>query len=301
MLGPGIRALDLRGSLLAVADGNDLVTVNLASGDMKRLPIGRRIQSGYVVNDTTVLYSTHVSCGPDEPRSVVGRFNPTTENDQHIVDSTDMAGVEILWYNADADELTVTPRGCDPGLGQLWVLDAKTGEKKSSIPVEGCGWAAVSPTGSQVLVSNDLCNLGGEMHFPELQAYALPDGSVKQIPVTKDAPSHRPAVYAPDGKRAAFGQALDRDNPNGMAKSGGIWLLDTASLQTSKLWQDEGQESWAIDWSPDGSKLLVASRKEQNACSFSVVDVGAATATKIAGLSACDEKGTMVGFAALPQ
>src|SRR5437870_2746389 len=40
LLGPNLRTLDLRGSLLAVADGDDLVTVNLANGAMKRLSVG---------------------------------------------------------------------------------------------------------------------------------------------------------------------------------------------------------------------------------------------------------------------
>jgi hypothetical protein len=116
----------------------------------------------------------------------------------------------------------------------------------------------------------------------------------------KDAPSREPFVYAPDGKRAAYGLALDRDNEAATPKSGGIWALDTASLEKTKLWQDQGEESWAIGWSPDGSKLLVASRQEENACTFSVLELPSAKATAIPGLTGCNEKGTLVGFYAQP-
>ena len=71
-------------------------------------------------------------------------------------------------------------------------------------------------------------------------------------------------------------------------------------MTDAKIWQDDGQESWAIDWSPDGTKLLVASREEENACTFSVVDVAAAKAAKIAGMTACGAKGTLVGFFTQP-
>lgn len=296
MLGPGVRPLDLQGSLLAVAEDNDLVTVNLASGAASRVSVGARIQGAYIANDTTVFYSTHPGCGPVERKTMIGKLNPATGESAKVADIDQRPGIEILSYNADTDELTAAPRGCDPGIGDLWVMSAKTGQRTATIKVEGCGWAAASLSGAQALISYGGC-IGAPGDAPELRAYDLPGGDVKELHFDKDAPSLRPWVYAPEGTKAAFGLALNRFNATAAPKSGGIWLLDTASLETSKLWQDGGQESWAVDWSADGSNLLVASREEENACSFSILDVATGQPTRIAGLTACGTKGTLVGFA----
>jgi hypothetical protein len=300
MLGPGIWPLDLRAGLLAVADRTDLVTVNLADGSTKTTSVGARVTSAYIANSSTVYFSTHVGCGPVEATAMVGRFDLASGTTERVVDVTGFPGSIVLSHNANADELTMASRACDPGINEIWTMSARNGEKKQSVPVEGCGWAMVSPVGSQALVSFDACKFGGGDTFPNLRAYTLPGGASKEIRYDKDAPSRHEFVYAPDGKRAAYGLAIDRDAQNGVAKSGGIWTLDAASLEKTKLWQDAGQESWAIDWSPDGSKLLVASREEENLCTFSVVDVPSANATKIAGLTGCGEKGTLIGFFAQP-
>jgi hypothetical protein len=298
-VGRTARALDLRGSVLAVAVDRELVAVDLVSGAVKRTPVGDRISSAYVVDASSTFFTSHVGCGPVESKTVVGRFNATTGavSKLALAEIEEWPGAEILSYNADADELTIAPRGCDPGVGELWTINATSGEKKSSVPVQGCGWAAVSPTGSQALISFAACG-GGD--FPELTVYGLPGGEPHEMRYAKDGPSEHPFVYAPDGSRAAYGLTLARGNPAGPGKSGGIWLLDTASYAESKLWQDEGKESWAIDWSPDGTKLLVASVEDENICAYSVIDVPSSKGTKVAGTDGCAMNGTMVGFANLP-
>jgi len=300
LLAPGLRALDMRGSLLAAVDANDLITVNLDSGETKHVAVGARIQSAYVANASTVFYSTHPGCGPVEAKPTIGRVNVATGANDRITDLGTWPGSEVLRYDAGADELTVASRSCDPGIGELWIVNARTGDTRQKIPVDGCGWAAIAPAGGQALLSYDLCKLGGNDAFPDLRAYDLPGGAAKEIRFTKDAPSRHRFVYAPDGKRAAYGLALDRDTGGTTPQSGGIWTLDTASMERTKLWQDQGQESWAIGWSPDGSKLLVASREGENVCAFSMIDVPSAKATTIDGVTNCDEKGTLVGFISAP-
>src|SRR5262249_8771601 len=139
MLGPGVRPLDLQGNLLAVAEGTDLVTVNLASGDASRVAVGSRIQNAYIANETTVFYSTHPGCGPVEKKTMIGELTPVSGASTKVADIDERPGIEILAYNADTDELTAAPRGCDPGVGDLWIINAKTGERKSTMPVMGCG------------------------------------------------------------------------------------------------------------------------------------------------------------------
>ena len=163
--------------------------------------------------------------------------------------------------------------------------------------MEGCGWIRVSPTGRQALLSYASCSRPGQA---ELAVVDLQDASRRELSFAKDAPSFQPFVYSPDGARAAYGLALGRGNPAGRAASGGIWLLDTLTLNTARLWQDAGLESWAIDWSPDGAMLLVASVEAQGLCGYYVVDVTSGEARQIIDATGCGANGTMVGFSALP-
>ena len=145
-----------------------------------------------------------------------------------------------------------------------------------------CYPSAVLGSGATVVTTQR--EIAADEFFVGLFTTALTDGELIK------------AIRFPIPKRAAYGLALDRDNPTGVAKSGGIWALDTASLEKTRLWQDQGQEAWAIGWSPDGSKLLVASRQAENTCTFSVLELPSAKATSIPGLTGCSEKGTLVGF-----
>lgn len=289
----GVRPLDVRGSLLALAKDPDLAILDLGKGTVQRTQAGRRLQSAYVAENGPVFFATRVGCGPVEDKTLIGRVDPSTGARTDITER-DEPGMQILWYDAAADELLVAPRGCDPGLSRLKRLNATTGAETWSLDVQGCGWAAASPTGKQVLMSLALC---GGSSFPELNVYSLPDGAKREVTYDKDAPSRMAFVYAPDGSRAAYGLALGRDNPGGTPKSGGIWLLDTTTLEPSKLWQDAGQESWAVAWSPDGSKLAVASVEAQGRCTYSVIDVTTRTATPVAGITGCGVNGTLIGFA----
>lgn len=292
----GVRPLDVRGSLLALAKDPDLAIVDLGKGIVQRTEAGRRVQSAYIAENGPVFFTTRVGCGPVEDKTLIGRVDPATGARTDITE-WDEPGAQILGYDSASDELLMTPRGCDPGIWALKRLNAKTGAETSSVDVQGCGWAAASPTGKQALVSFAACMSG---NFPDLTVYSLPDGAKREVTYAKDAPSQMPFVYAPDGNRAAYGLALGRSNPGGTPKSGGIWLLDTATLEQSKLWQDPGQESWAVAWSPDGAKLVVASVEAQGRCAYSVVDVAAKTATPVAGITGCGVNGTLVGFATVP-
>ena len=202
-----------------------------------------------------------------------------------------------------ANEIILTPRGCDPGIWELRTLDATTGAEKARAEVGGCGWATVAPNGKQALVT-ETCNVPDASTF---RVYDFQTKAQREVRLADTVMSSHTLVYAPDGKLAAFGTAVEsmnspafQNNPAVKAKSSGIWLLDSASLAQMKLWQDEGLESWAVDWSPDGSKLLVASTEAQGRCQYFVVDVASGTPAPVQGITGCGTTGTMIGFATLP-
>ena len=294
--GQGARVLDLRGSTLALAVDPEVVVLDLGNGQATRTAAGTRLASAYVADQQTVFFATRVGCGPAETKTLLGRVDAATGARTDLAE-IEAPGAEILWHDPATDQILLTPRGCDPSIWALRTHDGKTGAATASLEVQGCGWVAASPNGAQALVSFASCT-GGD--FPELNVYSLPDGAKREVRFAKDAPSEHPFVYAPDGSRAAFGMALARGNPGGRAQSGGIWLLDASSLAQTLLWQDAGSESWAIDWSSDGSLLAVASVVAQGRCGYSVVAVATGEATPVEGIDGCGVNGTLVGFATLP-
>ena len=80
----------------------------------------------------------------------------------------------------------------------------------------------------------------------------------------------------------------------------GVPLEDAHALVPTKLLQDESLKSWAIDWSPDGTKLLVTSVEAQGRCRYSVITVASGEAAPVEGINGCGANGTIVGFATLP-
>jgi hypothetical protein len=295
-----VRPLALRGSLLALAHDPDLALLDLGGGTVQWSQAGRRVASAIIAENGPVYFTTQVGCGPVEAKTVLGRVDAATGVRTDIVE-LEVPGAELLRYDAAADELTLVPRGCDPGVSALKTLNAKTGAEKASLDVEGCGWAAISPTGQQALISFAACMTRTS---PDVTVYDLPGGASREQYFSVDAPSPHPFVYAPDGSRAAYGLTLglglDRFLPPTLpstSRSGGIWLLDPASLSSTKLWQDSGQESWAIAWSPDGTRLAVASVEAQGRCGYFVVDVAANEAKRVDGVIGCGQNGTVIGFA----
>ena len=290
------RALALRGSTLLLATEQDLVSVDLTNGTLRRTGLGGRVASGYLTENGTAFFTTRRGCGPAEAKMLLGRIDGTTGVQTNIAE-LELPGAEILWHDPATADLVVLPRGCDPGIAELRLLDGKTGLEKARVAVQGCGWARLSPNGQQALVSYAYCS---GPNNPELTVIDFQDAGRRELRFAKDGPSAHPFVYSPDGARAAYGLALARGNPGGIAASGGIWLLDPSSLASTKLWQDPGLESWAIDWSPDGSALVIASVLAQGACDYYVVDVATGAATSVSGINGCGVNGTLVGFATLP-
>jgi Tol biopolymer transport system component len=295
-LGPATRALDLRGSLLALASGDDLIVLDLQSGSDQRIAVGSQPSSARIAPDGAVRFTTRAGCGPGPSTTVLGSSDAATGARSDLT-GLDVPGAEIVWHDPASDDLMILPRGCDVAVWELCRLDGTTGAERSRTPIRGCGWVAVAPDGRQALVSSASCSGGA---YPELTVYGLDDGGQRELRFAKDAPSRFPFVYSPDGSQAAFGLALARGNPSGTARSGGIWLLDTSSLGETRLWQDQGLESWAIDWSPDGAQLVVGSVEAQGRCGYYVVDVASGRATRVDGVDGCGVNGTLVGFARLP-
>jgi hypothetical protein len=303
--GKGVRAFDVRGSTLALVSdptpNPELVILDLASGAEKRLS-GDRVSDTFVAEDGSVLFATRAGCGPGTAKTTIGRVDAATGARTDIA-VLEEPGAEILWHDPAANEFMLTPRGCDPGLWALRMHDAKSGAVKSTVEVRGCGSASVAPNGKQALITEG-CGL---LDAPAFKVYDLQAGSQREVRLTGTNLSGHALVYAPDGSRAAFGTAAESMNspayqgdPSGQAKSGGIWLLDAATLAQKKLWQDEGLESWAIDWSPDGSRLLVASVEAQGRCRYFTIVVETGEAVPVDGINGCGTNGTMVGFATLP-
>jgi hypothetical protein len=295
--GAGAFPLDLHGSLVAMYERNDVAFVDVASGRVRTVDaggwpyIGRFVTGGPEAG--SFVYSTQMLC-TQHGQTVVGRIDPETGARTDVATMED-AVVEVVWHDPATGDILALPRTCNSGTWELRRLDGASGATKSSMSVQGCGWFRVAPDGRQALSSFSGCR--GDL-LPEVAVYGLSDGSSRDLRFGLDRPNDRPFVYAPDGRRAAFGLSLNPDARGRATKSGGIWLLDTTTLEQTKLWQDaRGMEAWPIGWSPDGSKLLVASLEAESYCSFFVLDVPSGEASLVNGIKWCGLNGTMVGFA----
>lgn len=298
--GMGAFPLGLQGSMVAMYERNDLTFVDVASGRVRTVDaggwpyVGRFVSGGPEAG--SFVYSTQMLC-TRHGQTLVGKIDPESGTRTEIATMED-AVVEVAWHDPATGDVLTLPRTCNPGTWELRRLDGASGAVKSSMPVKGCGWFRVAPDGQQALASFSDCR---DDLFPELTVYGLSDGSSRDIRFGEDRPNDHPFVYASDGRHAAFGLSLTPETRGRQTKSGGIWLLDTTTLKQTKLWQDaRGMETWPIDWSPDGSKLLVASMESQDYCSFSVLDVASGEASLVNGIKRCRLDGTMVGFATVP-
>lgn len=295
--GMGAFPLAMHDAMIAVYEKNDLTFVDVASGRVRTMDAGGWPYTGQFVTGGpdagSFVYSTQVLCTQHE-HTFVGKIDPATGVRTEIARMGD-GDIEVSWHDPKTGDVLALPRTCNPGVWELRRLDGASGDTTSSIPVKGCGWFRVSPDGQQALASFSGCR---DDLLPELTVYGLADGNSRDLRFGEDRPNDHPFVYAPDGRRAAYGLSLSPDRRGRMAKSGGIWLLDSTTLEQTKVWQDaRGMETWPVDWSPDGSKLLVASMESENYCSFFVLDVPSGEASLVNGIKRCRLNGTMLGFA----
>ena len=188
MLGPGVRALDLRGSLLAVAEGNDLV--NPQPRERRREPRVRRHSPRRAPTSRTAPPSSTQpipSCGPVEQKTMIGEVNPATGAHRRWPTSTSGPALRSSGTTPTPTSSPLRRAAAIRAWARSGPSTPKPGEKTSSTPVEGCGWAAVSPTGSQALISYGVC-MGPDSDAPELRAYGLPGGQAQEDSISTRTP-----------------------------------------------------------------------------------------------------------------
>jgi hypothetical protein len=294
------RAFGLEGSRIGLFSDLDLIVLDLADGSTQRTRLTNSYSHGYMAADGTAYFATYVGCGSEGSRqTILGRIDPAT-GERTDITQLRYSGAQILWHSPAANELIISPTGCDPGIGLIQRLDAQTGAEKARTDVRGCGWAAIDPSGRQTLVGTAFCaGIGADVGLYDLQA-----GGRRDFSFNKGESSDHGFVYAPDGSLIAYGTGLGRNQSGETTTSGGVWLLHPDTLRSTLLWQDPGLEAWAIDWSPDESRLVVASVQEQKEydkqCGYYVIDVAAKSAAKVDLTSACGGFEGIVGFATLP-
>lgn len=146
----GTRLLALRGPLLALASGDDLVLLDLRDGTERRAPLPG--VSGALIGDGATVFATARGGCVERPYSGETGFAATRllrldarTGEAAALPSVNARDLSLLSYDAGAGELWVAPHGCDPRLSAVWTLDARTGERRRTIEVEGCGPATLSP------------------------------------------------------------------------------------------------------------------------------------------------------------
>lgn len=302
----GFRPLALRGRQLALAErpgrsgpgGPALVLVDLVSGQQRRVPAPQEVRSATIGPNGQVFFTGRVGCGPDFEPTGLWRYDPESVQSAELR-RFESAGLEILRYDPEFHELTLLPRGCDPGFGQVLFVDSDTGEERNRVDARGCGWAAVAPDGIVIVTTWQACGAGSDP-FPAAQLYSLRDDTRRDVRFgSEEGLADGPPLFTPDGSRIAVGR-VKASGRAGEVTSQGIWLIDPASGAAQPLWQDGGRQALPIAWSPDGTALLTAAERADGSCAFVAVRLADGTTRPITTrTSACRGGVTVLGWSAL--
>ena len=108
------RALDLRGSLLALASDEDLVILDLASGSDQRVTVGPRLSSGLIGPDGLVMLHHARRLRGRVPGDARPRVDSAT-GDARTSPRLKASGADLAWQDPASGDVMVVPRGCDVG------------------------------------------------------------------------------------------------------------------------------------------------------------------------------------------
>ena len=157
----------------------------------------------------------------------------------------------------------------------LWRVDVDGGwpTQMTAFTADTVRLVAVSPTDGTVVFSAD--HDGDEFH----QLYRLDPAGGWPERIT-DAPEAQhfvgPAAFSPDGTRLAY--AANARTPADME----VWVRDLATGETRPVF-GEGKYAFPGDWSPDGTKLLVADLRSNSDSSIHLVDLETGDARELTG------------------
>jgi hypothetical protein len=300
----GSRPLDQRGGTMAVANGKNLLLVDLKSGQNKSFTAESDIRFGSYLNDDVFLYTTAGACGGGPngapPASKIWRLDLKTMTPKQL-DTGQGNTIAIVGMDATKGQVAIIKRGCDPGIGNFYIVDINTGAELETVDSFGCGFEAVAIDKKLSVISN--CGLPLAKGSNEKFNQKVINFSGK--PVTTDvqtapgtALNSDPILIRPGTTTAVVGTQQVLTTPQaGGPRSTGLVLVDMANANVTALLPADGAEQWPIAWSPDGRYLLSVATQAQSNCSYTILDATSKAMTKVdPAVSMCGVAGGVAGW-----
>jgi hypothetical protein len=292
----GTRSLGLNGPLMALADGDDLVVLDLRSGAERRVAFPG-VSGALIGEGAVVLATARGRCAGALDDALLLRLDLTTGEAVTLT----VRGLDLLRLDAVSGEVWVAPRGCDPGLSAVWALDVHTGQHRRSITVEGCGTVALSPDGRYTATTWSVCTRpeGREQAVASIYGLAGESGPSDLLVAEPElwAGGFR---FAPDSRRVAYALNVPRRLAAERSDILGVWLLDLETRRHERVLHTGGLETLPVSWSPDGRYLLVSVVLAQGLCGYTILDTVTGTELPVAGeLGVCGVNGEVAGWTVL--
>lgn len=271
-----------------LADQETLLLVREEGLDRVRLPDGA--PEPVAPLDQPALWGAFVPAGPgqllyavavSEPEDVsvfgrgtrIGSYDLATGEAHQILAAPE--ALELLGVTADGQGMLVLPRGQDPAFGTIQVRSLADGQVLESLPVEGEGFAAVSPDGRWAAVSS--------RRAPDAQGNGAEDllllyDLTARPPTARAVPMPNPGaatggLWAPDGSRFYF--SYGPGNIYELQGSYGLWALDPQTLVVTQT-ADVDVKDTRLDGISPGGTIMVRSVMGAEASLVSTAD-GAVT------------------------
>jgi len=303
----GARPLEMRGSTLLAANGAALLVVDLKTGDTKTVNTEGAVRDGRFLDDATFLYSTAGGCGGGPaglPQlSRLWRLDMKTLMTRQLATGQGNA-ISIVGIDPAAQRVAIVKRGCDPGIGDFYVLEAGNGAETSHVNAMGCGNAVVAIPAKVALLSWAACGFAINKPGVSLQVYnyagATPQAQDIRAP-DGGSVNNSTLLPRPNGLQVALGTQEVLTTPRaGGPRSTGLWVLDLASGAFSATVPADGAEQYPVTWSPDGRYLLYSTVQAQGVCTTAFIDTVSKAITKVDDkITGCGVNGTMVGWTRL--
>ncbi|NTU78521.1 MAG: hypothetical protein HGA45_03820 [Chloroflexales bacterium] len=251
-----------------LADQATLLLVRERSVERVRIPDGA--PEPVAALDQPALWGAFVPAGPgrllyavavSEPERVspfgrgtrIGSYDLATGEARQILAAPE--ALELLGITADGQGMLVLPRGQDPAFGTIQIRSLADGQLIESLPVQGEGFAAVSPDGRWAAVSSRRIldaqgNAADELLLYDLTARP-PSVRVVALPNPGAATG---GLWAPDGSRFYFGYGPG--NIYALEGSYGLWALDPQTLAVTQAADVSVKDTRLDGISPSGTIMV---------------------------------------------
>jgi hypothetical protein len=298
----GSRPMDLRNGILLAGGGETLVLIDLKDGKTVDANPNGNVLDARFIDGETIVFQTSGSCGGPERNRAMLQSHSLKDGAKKELYVHQGAAITIAGVGKDG-ALAIAPRGCDVGVSEVLLLNAKTGSAPVRTETRGCGFVIASPETMDSVVSWKACTPTSDARKDiDATVYAL--GANARAPRDLRAPAGgaNPAgwVMRPGGKEAALATAQTAGTGPGSTRSTGMWLVDLRTGDFTPLAQAAGAEQFPVSWTQDGRFLLAASVQAQGMCSYSIVDATDKKVTSLPdSLTFCGPNGYVLGWTAV--